>query len=209
MAASSASGEFTRSDIIEAELGRIVEETGSTGRSPDQTLSRELQQLRKAGVLRFLTRGRYRLTDETAEEPSLELAVMTQRLALHQARVGQGPFRSALLERWQVCPLTGIGDGPLLRASHIVAWGACPSGEERLEPLNGLLLSALWDAAFDKGLVTFENDGNAVLSPKLSANAGRALLAQGKTRIDGLCDGNRARLAVHRHFFDKGEWPTP
>ncbi|TIN43079.1 MAG: HNH endonuclease [Mesorhizobium sp.] len=33
---------------------------------------------------------------------------------------------------------------------------------------NGLLLSALWDAAFDQGLVTFDNEGSPEFSPALS-----------------------------------------
>ena len=49
-------------------------------------------------------------------------------------------------------PLTGITDEALLRASHIVAWADCETDALRLDVHNGLLLSALWDAAFDAGL---------------------------------------------------------
>lgn len=53
---------FTRQDLIDAELGWIVSETGSEGATPQMTLSRELQQLRDAGVLEFVDdRGTYRL----------------------------------------------------------------------------------------------------------------------------------------------------
>jgi putative restriction endonuclease len=53
---------FTRQDLIDAELNRMVSETGSTGETPHMTLSRELQQLRDAGVLEFVDdRGTYRL----------------------------------------------------------------------------------------------------------------------------------------------------
>ena len=53
---------FTRQDLMDAELNRIVSETGSEGETPHQTLSRELQQLRAAGVLEFVDeRGTYRL----------------------------------------------------------------------------------------------------------------------------------------------------
>ena len=53
---------FTRQDLIDAELNRIVSETGSQGETPHQTLSRELQQLRAAGVLEFVDdQGTYRL----------------------------------------------------------------------------------------------------------------------------------------------------
>lgn len=53
---------FTRQELVDAELNRIVSETGSAGETPHQTLSRELQQLRDAGVLEFVDdQGTYRL----------------------------------------------------------------------------------------------------------------------------------------------------
>lgn len=51
---------FTRQDLIEQELDRIVRETGSRGATPDMTLSRELQQLRDRGGIAFVTPGHYR-----------------------------------------------------------------------------------------------------------------------------------------------------
>ena len=64
----------------------------------------------------------------------------------------------------------------LLRASHIKPWKACDTDFERLDVHNGLLLSALWDAAFDAGLVTFEDDGRPCFSEALGHQA-CALLA--------------------------------
>ena len=91
-------------------------------------------------------------------------------------RIGQDIFRDRLLTYWQGhCPLTGITDRTLLRASHIIAWEDCPDDAERLNIHNGLLLSALWDAAFDKGLVTFDDDGRPEFSPLLSEPARSAL----------------------------------
>jgi hypothetical protein len=55
---------FTRQELTDAELNRIVSETGSEGATPHQTLSRELQQLRDAGVIEFVDHsGTYRLVD--------------------------------------------------------------------------------------------------------------------------------------------------
>lgn len=59
---STGSAEFTRHELIDAELHRIASETGSEGATPHMTLSRELQQLRDSGVLEFVDdRGTYRL----------------------------------------------------------------------------------------------------------------------------------------------------
>jgi putative restriction endonuclease len=60
--ASTGDAVFTRQELIDAELGRIVSETGSEGATPHMTLSRELPQLRDAGVLEFADdRETYRL----------------------------------------------------------------------------------------------------------------------------------------------------
>ncbi len=71
--------------------------------------------------------------------------------------------------------MTGITDEPLLRASHIVAWADCETDALRLDVHNGLLLSALWDAAFDAGLISFADDGAALSSPRLTSSAAAVL----------------------------------
>ncbi|WP_426034723.1 HNH endonuclease [Cypionkella sp. TWP1-2-1b2] len=103
---------------------------------------------------------------------------------------------------WQGrCPLTGITDPALLRASHIIAWKDCASDAERLNVHNGLLLSALWDAAFDRGLVTFDDDGRPKFSPKLSETAQSELRWHAPIP---LTDKHRARLDWHRaKVFDR------
>jgi HNH endonuclease len=78
-------------------------------------------------------------------------------------RVGQDIFRHALVDYSNnTCPLTGIADPALLRASHIISWADCETDDLRLNVYNGLLLSSLRDAAFDAGLVGF-TAGRAVL----------------------------------------------
>jgi hypothetical protein len=105
---------------------------------------------------------------------SLPQTTEAERLVVQ--RIGQDIFRASLLEYWQgTCPLTGITDPALLRASHIVPWRVCATDAQRLDVHNGLLLSALWDAAFDKGLVTFSDEGAPVFSPALSEAARREL----------------------------------
>ena len=113
-------------------------------------------------------------------------------------RIGQDVFRDALMDYWGGrCPLTGITDPALLRASHIVPWADC-SDEQRLDVHNGLLLSALWDAAFDQGLVSFADDGTPRASPKLSQIARTALGLEAVPPLRGLRDSHRANLALHR-----------
>jgi HNH endonuclease len=113
-------------------------------------------------------------------------------------RIGQDVFRDALMDYWGGrCPLTGINEPGLLRASHIVPWANC-TDEQRLDVHNGLLLSALWDAAFDRGLISFADDGSVLEGPQLSAMARRALDPGKVSPLSGLRDAHRANLALHR-----------
>ena len=125
---------------------------------------------------------------------SLPQTTETERLVVQ--RIGQDIFRGSLMDYWQgCCPLTGISDPALLRASHIVPWRACESDAQRLDVHNGLLLSALWDAAFDHGLVTFTDEGTPVFSTALSGAAQAELRWRG-----ALCltKRQRANLSWHR-----------
>ena len=112
-------------------------------------------------------------------------------------RIGQQIFRDALIDHWGGCPITGITDPALLRASHIVPWAECEAAQ-RLDVHNGLLLSALWDAAFDAGLVSFADDGTVLASPELGAAARTALGIESTPRLYNLRDTHRANLAIHR-----------
>ncbi|OYU15859.1 MAG: hypothetical protein CFE37_03590 [Alphaproteobacteria bacterium PA4] len=201
----SAGAAFTRQQLMQQELAAIVQAVGSTGATPAQTLSRVLQELRDDGVLIFDGQGSYRVAAGVITQ-TVEEAVATEAWRLQKARVGQGPFRAALLDRWGGrCPLTGISEPALLRASHIVPWNRCETDAERLNPENGLLLSALWDAAFDRGLVTFADDGAAVPLPGLAASSFSVVVASGKDRLRELSDGNRERLRWHRRQWQSND----
>ncbi len=113
-------------------------------------------------------------------------------------RIGQPIFRRALMDYWNgACPLTGIADPELLRASHIVPWADCTSDAQRLDVHNGLLLSSLWDAAFDTGLISFSDEGRAIASPRLSDVAAEKLGISAVMPLM-LTPEHRANLAWHR-----------
>jgi putative restriction endonuclease len=93
--------------------------------------------------------------------------------------------------------MTGITEPALLRPSHIVPRADCTDAQ-RLDAHNGLLLSALWDAAFDRGLISFADDGTVLANPKLSESARTALGLSDAPRLIGLRDAHRMNLAQHR-----------
>lgn len=123
----------------------------------------------------------------------------TETERLTKQRIGQDVFRAALMRYWNGrCPLTGIIEPALLRASHIVPWAECESDADRLDVHNGLLLAVHWDAAFDAGLVTFDNDGAALFSAVLGA-AERLILDASPKLL--LTQQHQIRLAWHRSRF--------
>lgn len=99
----------------------------------------------------------------------------TTRRALIDARLGQGKFRTELIDRWDgACGVSGCRVRELLRASHFKPW-RISSNRERLDPANGILLSANIDALFDAGLVTFDARGKMIVSSSLPADERRRL----------------------------------
>lgn len=88
----------------------------------------------------------------------------TEANAEVRQRIGQNIFRSILIEIYQgQCCVTGLNIKEILRASHILPWSE--NTHNRLNPENGLLLSATYDAAFDKYLFSFDDDYRMVVSP--------------------------------------------
>lgn len=122
----------------------------------------------------------------------------TTRDALIKARIGQGRWRRDLLRHWSGrCAVTGLDSEILLRASHIKPWRDSDN-RERLDVLNGFVLAPAYDAAFDVGLISFEDNGGILISPQL---AGHQLFAAGissAAKLLALVDGHRGYLAHHR-----------
>lgn len=86
-----------------------------------------------------------------------------------EQRVGQGFFRRAVISNFdECCCVTGISDRRLLNASHIAPWGL--DLENRHNPANGLSLSATFDRAFDRGLMTVYPTGMIEISRQLLEN---------------------------------------
>lgn len=87
----------------------------------------------------------------------------TDKEATTKIRIGQEYFRKMLLQIYDnKCCVTGLNVPITLRASHIVPWK--DDKTNRLNPENGLLLSATYDAAFDKYLISFDEDYRMIVS---------------------------------------------
>jgi len=79
-----------------------------------------------------------------------------------------------------------------------VPWAECDNDAHRLDVHNGLLLSALWDAAFDAGKISFADDGQVLFPPSLGATERALLLANAAPRLVALSPKHLINMDRHR-----------
>lgn len=91
----------------------------------------------------------------------------TEKDNLVKCRMGQGDFRKQLINYWQGCSVTKYKDLGILIASHIKPWKDSDNSE-RLDLYNGFLLTPNLDKLFDKGYITFTDNGSIVISKALT-----------------------------------------
>ena len=83
-----------------------------------------------------------------------------------KTRVGQDYFRKLVMSNYSnTCCITGIQIPELLFASYIKPWSK--DIDNRLNPTNGLCLSSTFDQAFDKGLITLNQNYEIIFSSEL------------------------------------------
>ncbi|MGZ8350703.1 MAG: HNH endonuclease, partial [Allosphingosinicella sp.] len=90
----------------------------------------------------------------------------TVKQSVIQARRGQGKFRQSVEALQSACLLTGIRTPALLNASHIKPWRVCKTADERLDGMNGLMLTPDADRLFDRGFISFDDDGAVRVSER-------------------------------------------
>lgn len=104
--------------------------------------------------------------DESEEQLIPEDYTGETRKVVTEQRIKQTFFRRAVLSSYGGrCCMSGLSEPRLLIASHIVPWSKDKAN--RLNPSNGLCLSALHDRAFDKGLITIADDFKIMVSEEL------------------------------------------
>ena len=116
----------------------------------------------------------------------------TEHLAEIQARRGQGKYRRLLMNYWDnKCAVTSCDIPETLRASHAMPWADCTSANQRINKYNGFLLNANLDALFDKGLITFDDNGVIEISKTITKQNKNAL---------GIADGMHLRKIDKNHL---------
>ena len=120
-----------------------------------------------------------------------------ERLVLIKARIGQGWFRDKLYKKWDGCSVTGYRQREFLIASHIKPWrDSFENPKEQVDIENGFLLIANLDKAFDRGFITFDNNGKIEISPKL--NGGKEIGITSNLKLREISEANKVYLKYHR-----------
>ena len=166
---------FTRQALIAAELGAMEAETRTRGRTPSQTMGRELQQLRKAGLVEFLERGTYRWLGAMAEPEPATASKGVFFLPAYSDSHDQPESSYRLQSKWLRTATRMVGQWIIYQIPRPSEGGEYVAAARVEQIARGSYLE------FGRA-VPFQHDGMAV--------------ARGLLNADGRLEGNRAARLV-------------
>ena len=132
---------------------------------------------------------------ELIQDQSIE---ETMKSTLIMARRGQGAFRERVKFFEGSCRVTGVDKPELLIASHIKPW-ATSDNDERLNGHNGLFLSPHVDKLFDSGFISFENNGEILVSRSLDKDVLDRWSIDPVSKVKNFGGEQAYFLETHRH----------
>jgi putative restriction endonuclease len=123
----------------------------------------------------------------------------TQKEALIKARRGQGLFRQRVTRIERMCRVTRVTNPEHLIAGHIKPWRESDN-QERLLGANGLLLTPSIDHLFDRGFISFENNGELLVSPVAHKESleKMGVPTEQLLNVGGFAEGQKGFLEYHR-----------
>ncbi len=125
----------------------------------------------------------------------------TEKQAVILARKGQGLFKERVRKIERSCRVTKVDRLEHLRASHIKPWRDSDN-HERLDGENGLLLTPSIDHLFDRGFISFNDDGQLLISPVAHAQSLERMGVPVSTALNvgRFSEEQKRRLDYHRNF---------
>lgn len=163
------------------------------------TVYRNLQNIPDKDVLNYIKNYEYNYTNRIAElEKNLTDIVGAEKEAVVKIRINQDKFRENLIKKYNgKCCLCGVNHIPLLVASHIKPWAKSDS-YEKLDTENGLLLCPNHDKLFDSGLISFDSNGNIMISSQLDNHNQLFLNIRNSYKIN-ITNDNAEYFKYHRN----------
>lgn len=127
------------------------------------------------------------------------IAVEKDRETKTTARIGQAKYKDNLKTLWNSsCSVTGCSMDNILIASHIKPWRACTGNNEWINPYNGLLLTPNLDRLFDKGLISFSDNGLIIISSKINTLEYTNLGINPQMKLRFVLEEHKEFLRYHR-----------
>lgn len=183
-----------RRPFLEQELEKMSAAVGSIGKTPAQTVSRVLQELRDEGALFFSSSGVYVRTDQPIDltredlpDDIVENAIVRDALLVGDVpvredigaarlRVGQRALRRLTLSNYQGrCALCDTEDPALLVASHVARWSDRADARGKLS--NTICFCAMHDRLFEHGYFGLQDDLAVIVRSNVDGSAVRTWLA--------------------------------
>ena len=179
-----------RGSFLVQELASMSAAVGSIGRTPGQTVSRVLQELRDQGSLFFSSSGVYVLTDQVVDltredlaDDIVENAILRDALLVPDVavrvevgaarlRVGQSALRRLTLANYGgQCAVCDTCDPMLLVTSHVARWADRPDARGKLS--NTICFCAMHDRLFEHGYFGLRDDLRLIVRADISGTAVR------------------------------------
>lgn len=121
----------------------------------------------------------------------------TERSAIIRARRGQGLFKQNVMRVERACRITKVDNPAHLIGSHIKPWRD-GTNDERLDGENGLLLTPSIDHLFDRGFISFKDDGGLLISPVADLESLKRMGVTPGADVGAFSRGQRSYLQFHR-----------
>ncbi len=160
-----------------ASLDPAITRTGRKGLDGSSKADQEMWAEMQKDWVKFVLEAQHalnRLEGRVSNDKIADAALLTEsdnydgeeKVVATKVRVGQSFFRSAVLSAYEYrCCISGLTVPQFLIASHIIPWRI--DTKNRLNPHNGLCVSALHDRAFDSGLISITDDMTIQISPRI------------------------------------------
>ena len=142
------------------------------------------------------------LDDDLDDEHEQEIVQKTtlkplEKEQLVKSRRGQGIFKSNVKHFEKRCRVTGVSDKKHLIASHIKPW-RYSNDQEKIDGENGLLLAYHIDHLFDRGFISFTENGDLIVSNVLNPNVLAAWSIDPRSNVGTFTAKQNEYLNFHR-----------
>ncbi len=118
-----------------------------------------------------------------------------------KTRVNQSVFRQMVLANYSAkCAISGIDIPELLLASHIMPWSI--NEEHRLNPENGICFSALYDKAYDKGIIGITPNYEVIFSTSLKSKKETSFYKNNFAPIENLKISEPLKYLPKKEFLE-------